>query len=77
MKHLILAAIIMIPFSLMAQEVSISATGIGVNEIDACQTAKSNLRLHTTGKVVAQGSCSCQKNDIHWMCGVDGLANEK
>lgn len=76
MKKLIMATCFIFSYNAITQEVAISATGVGVSQIDACQMAKSNLRLQSRGTVTGQGSYSCEKREVDWLCGVNGTANE-
>ncbi|HFD1368836.1 TPA: hypothetical protein ACF1IH_000115 [Klebsiella quasipneumoniae] len=56
MKKLIMATCFIFSYNAIAQDIAISATGVGVSQIEACQMAKSNLRLQTRGAVTGQGS---------------------
>lgn len=62
-----------------AKDIAITASGIGVDKIDACQTAKKNLDLQAIGgRVTSIGSCDCEKNVLgQWNCAVDGAAQVK
>lgn len=76
-NKIVTACFVLFSYNAIATDIAISATGNGVSQIDACQMAKSNLRLQTRGIVTGQGSCSCEKREVDWLCGVNGTASEK
>lgn len=62
-----------------AKDIAITASGIGMEKIDACQTAKKNLDLQAIGgHVTTIGNCDCEKNvSGQWNCAVNGTAQVK
>lgn len=75
MKYFLLLSFLLISVKSFA-DIAITATGVGVSQLDACQTAKSNLRLKTRGNVTGYGNCSCENNGSSWICSVDGSASK-
>ncbi|MEE9653480.1 hypothetical protein V4836_04770 [Kluyvera ascorbata] len=61
------------------KDISITASGTGINKLDACQTAKKALELQAIrGHVTTIGSCDCERNAIgQWDCAVNGTVRVK